>query len=347
MLLRDRRRASEPNHPELVEIITPRTNAAVITPAENMLAAISLAEPFSLEITATAQARRFVVRAGSTPMRQHLEDQLGVAYPQAELRRLDVEHFPGLDPAWRHPDEQVAVRTFSLRGPAYLPLRMFGDAEVAADRAAQADPVLGLLGALGDLPSGWRSLSQVVLSPAPDDWCRDFMRLAVEHPLASERAAGHADTSLAPVFMLAGLLVAGGLAFQSYQWFLAGRWLQLGLLGTGVVVVLPSAIWLARRLLRRQIYDMRLVQEKISRTAFLSEIRVAVFAPRDVSAPALDTYLTRLASAYRQFNLASGNGLGSRPLRRDDLDLRELHLLAPARSTPILNTRELAGLWHL
>src|SRR4051794_5811156 len=106
MLLRDRRRTCAPTRPELVEIITPRTNAAIITPAENLLAAISLSEPFALEMTATAQARRFLVRAGSMPMRQHLEDQLGVAYPQAELRRLDVDKYPGLDPAWRHPDEQ-------------------------------------------------------------------------------------------------------------------------------------------------------------------------------------------------------------------------------------------------
>src|SRR5689334_18337783 len=263
MLRRNRRPASPPTCPELVEIITPRTNAAIITPAENLLAAISLTEPFALEITATAQARRFVVRAGSVPMRQHLEDQLAVAYPQAELRRLDVPGFPSLDPAWCHPDEQVAVGLFSLRSPAYLPLRTFRDAEVAADRAAQADPVLGLLGALGDLPAGWRSLSQLVLAPVPDDWCRDYLRLAVEHPLASERGAGHADTSLTPVFMLAGLLVAGCLAFQAYQWFVSGRWLQLGLLGTGAAIAVPSAVWIARQLLRRPIYDMRLVQEKI------------------------------------------------------------------------------------
>src|SRR6266511_4090079 len=98
MLFQVRRRSSPVARPELVEIITPRTNAAVITPAENLLAAISLTEPFGLEITATAQARRFVARAGNIQMRQHLEDQLGVAYPQAELRRLAVDRYPGLDP---------------------------------------------------------------------------------------------------------------------------------------------------------------------------------------------------------------------------------------------------------
>jgi len=139
----------------LVQIVTPRTNAAVITPAENLLAAISLAEPFGLEITATPEARRLMARAGTVAMRHHLEDHLGVAYPQADLRRLDVNQHPGLDPAWCQPDERVVARTLVLRGPQYLPLRTFRDDDVAADRVAQADPILGILGALSDLPPGW------------------------------------------------------------------------------------------------------------------------------------------------------------------------------------------------
>jgi len=347
MLLKVRRRARAVLRPEVVEIVTPRTNAAVITPAENLLAAISLAEPFGLEISATAQARRFVVRAGSAQTRQCLEDQLGVAYPQAELRRLDVDQFPGLDPAWCHPDERLVACTLALRGQAYLPLRTFRDSDVVADRAAQADPVLGILGALGDLPRGWRSLSQIVLEPAPDDWCKEYLRLSVEHPLASERAAGQADTSLTPVFLLAGLLMTGCLAYQAYLWFNASQWLNLGLLGLTTGVGVPSAVWLARRLLQRPIYDMRLVQEKIGRIAYVTEIRLAIFAPADTAPVTMDERLDRLAASYRQFSLAAGNGLEPRRLRPDDLDLRHLRPLAPARSRPVLNTRELAGLWHL
>src|SRR3954447_13811645 len=100
---------------ELVEIVTPRTSTATITPAENLLAAISLDEPFSLEVAATADARWFVARAGSAVMLRHVADQLGVAYPQAALRPLDVTHQLGLDPAWRRPHEQVAACTLVLR----------------------------------------------------------------------------------------------------------------------------------------------------------------------------------------------------------------------------------------
>jgi len=44
-----------------------------------------------------------------------------------------------------------------LEAPAYLPLRTFQDADLAPERAAQGDPVLGILAAIGALPAGWRA----------------------------------------------------------------------------------------------------------------------------------------------------------------------------------------------
>src|SRR5690349_10870638 len=86
--------------------------------------------PELVEIAAPGQARWFVVRTGAPAMRGHLEDQLGAAYPQAEIRRLDVDRHPGLDPARLGPEEQVAACRLALRRPEYLPLRTFGDTEV-------------------------------------------------------------------------------------------------------------------------------------------------------------------------------------------------------------------------
>jgi len=332
---------------ELVEIVTPRTNTATITPAENLIAAISLPEPFSLEIAASHHARWFLARAGSVAMRRHLESQVAVAYPQTELRPLDVEHFPGLDPARIGPDEQVAACTLVLRAPAYLPLRTFRDSDVDAMRSAQADPVLGILGALDDLPDGWRGLTQLVLRPAADDWCRDYLRLAVEHPLASERATGRGDTSLTQVFALGGLLMAGTLSVQAYRWYRLGDWSHLGLLILALLLGVPAIIWLARHLTSRPIYDMRLVQEKVSRIAYLAQIRLAIIAPASEPRDAVEERLHRLTAAYRQFNLASGNGFLPRRLDPGQHDLRELNPVPSARAAITLNTRELAGLWHL
>jgi len=144
------------------------------------------------------------------------------------------------------PEEQPLACTLVLRAPPYLPLRTFRDSEVEAGQNAQADPVLGILGALDDLPEAWRGLVQLVLRPAPDDWCRDYLRLTVEHPLASERSTGRADTSLTQVFGLAGLLVAGALAVQGHHWYVKHDWPQLAELLGGGLLGLPGVIWLAQ-----------------------------------------------------------------------------------------------------
>ena len=77
-------RRTAPPKQYLFEIVTPRTNTAAITSAENLFAAMSLAEPFALEIAATHDARWFIARAGSQSMRLHLTGQPGAAYPQAD-----------------------------------------------------------------------------------------------------------------------------------------------------------------------------------------------------------------------------------------------------------------------
>ena len=69
-LLRGREQSSAAPAQELIEVVTPRTNAAVITPAEHLFAALALgrgpkneATPVSLEIAADHQSRRFLARA--------------------------------------------------------------------------------------------------------------------------------------------------------------------------------------------------------------------------------------------------------------------------------------------
>jgi len=161
---RSNRRPSA-NPMELMEIVTPRTNSAVITPAENLFAAISLPEPFGLEIAATHTARWFLARAAGTAMRQHLEAQLAVAYPQAHLRRLDIERYPGLEPARAGPGEQIAACTLVLRGPRYLPIRTFRDPEVDAAHNAQADPVLGIPDERRAFPGAERARHRWPVSP--------------------------------------------------------------------------------------------------------------------------------------------------------------------------------------
>src|SRR6266851_196810 len=261
--------------PHVMEVVTPRTNLATLTSAENLLAAIALPEPFALEIAADGSRRQFLVRAGSVHMRQQLHSQLGAAYPQADLRPVP----PEADPAICRPGEQVAACTLGLRAAAYLPIKTFTDLDVDGERAAQADPVLGILSALGDLPAGWRGLSQLVLAPAAEDWCRDYVRLAVQHPLAHERVPRPGEMPLATLGFVSVLLLVAAVTLQSFMWIRAGEWLQLTGLATTLVVVLGLGLPRLRRLLRAPVYDMELVREKVTRFAYRAELRLAVFAP--------------------------------------------------------------------
>jgi hypothetical protein len=358
--------AAQPVAPSsrLLEVVTPRVNDATITPMENLLAALSLTEHFALEIAATAAGRRFLVRAASDAMREHLADQLAVAYPQATLRALPLPEGGGttgadgnvggpvgdaVDPAAHGAGERVVATTLILRDPPYLPLRPFPDVAVDDERSAQADPILGLLGALGRLPPGWRVLSQLVIAPAPEGWARPYRRLALERPLAADytadRGTGGGSSTNAQLFLLA-LAALALAAWQAHAWYEAGAWGSLGLLGAGLGG-LAALAWAARGLFRAPVYDPRLVREKIARPARIVEIRLAVFAPVDAPEARMRARLDQLATAYHQFTHDEGNGLVARRLRGACPDLRGLAPVSPRRTLPLLNTREVAALWHL
>jgi len=126
---------------ELVEVISPRTNAGGYTPVEQLFAALVREHGISLEIAADATARRFYARTVGVRARRAFRAQVNAACPQVTLR-------PAVsDPAQRRADEQFSVRVLRLRGPEYLPLRVLREQEVISDRAPQADPLLGVLAA--------------------------------------------------------------------------------------------------------------------------------------------------------------------------------------------------------
>ena len=125
------------------------------------------------------------------------------------------------------PLEQIAVYSMQLRAGDHLPIRTFQDRDLDADGgAAQTDPVLGVLGALNDLPPGWRAVSQIVLlEPAPANWARAYQRMALENPhvgrTCSRREHG---TSMANVLAICGLGVFGVAGLNSWSAWERGDW---------------------------------------------------------------------------------------------------------------------------
>ena len=69
-----------------------------------------------------------------------------------------------------------------------------------------------------------------------------------------------------------------------------------------------------------------------------------MFAPGHIERAELQDRLDRLAAAYRPFAVAAGNSFAPSRLKMAAPDLR---VLAPLGRPSLLNSRELAGVWHL
>ncbi|MBV9749711.1 MAG: hypothetical protein JO157_12950, partial [Acetobacteraceae bacterium] len=330
---------------ELLELVTPRTNAATLGAAEHLFAAVVGSGGLSFEMAGDADGRRLYVRAADAALRARLASQLGAAYPQSHARQMDASR----DPAQLRMGEQVAGCALCLAEAEYLPLRVPRDLDIAADRAAQADPLLGVLAALGELPAGWRALAQLVLRPAAADWARPHLRRSLEHALAPEREQSSGRSSgwggVVAAFLLLGVVLTGPRLLAVYR---TGGWSSLVLPACIGALVLVALGFLWRRLGRRPLYDVALVQEKLNRPAALAELRLLVFAPKAADAASVADRLEQLAAAYRAYDLERGNRLVARRLRVAD-DPRTLCAPLPlgrARYLATLGTRELAALWH-
>ena len=311
---------------QVLEVVTPRTNTARLSPAEHLFASLVLrsgradGEPVALEIAADVERRRFFVRTGSprsSSGASPVSSGLRTRRPVSSIRRCQFP--PTGDPDRLGPDEQVVAAVLRLRMGEHLPLRTLDDRNLdPTTGSAQADPLLGVLGALTDLPPAWRSVAQlVVFGPAPVDWARAYQRLALERPLDQERARDTGPSLALPLGLLAlvglYLVVSSGAAAWA-----RGDWLStFGLVG-GTLTLACIAVLIARWLGRRELVDPKLVQVKLGRDACQVELRLAVFAPAFVDPTELAARLDRLAAAYRPFSLASGNSLLPRhcPRRR-------------------------------
>ncbi|HEY2595099.1 MAG TPA: hypothetical protein VGK33_14495, partial [Chloroflexota bacterium] len=332
----------------VLEIVTPRTNAARLSAAENLFSALALArgrkaDPIALEIVADGGGRRFQLRTTSVTDQQRIGRLLGAAYPQADLRPFGASDTPA-DAARQGPDEQCAACVLRPGRGEYLPLRTFVDRDLdGRSGSAQADPLLGVLSALVDLPSAWRALVQVVITgPAPVDWARRHQRLALERPLEAERARDSGPSPVLPIGLV-GLVILYLIASSALAAWRRGEWLTVIGLAAATVLLASLTIASARWLGRHEIVDPRQVQAKLARDACLVELRLAVFAPDFADASCVYEVLENVAAAYRAYSSGAGNSLQAQVLN----DAPDLRVLAPVGTPCLLNVQELAGLWHL
>ena len=97
----------------VLEVVTPRTNAARLSSAEHLFGALGVGaagnhEPVSLEVVGDCERRRFLVRTASSAALRRLAGQLGSGYPRPFCARSTPRPFrPATRPS--------SVRTSRLR----------------------------------------------------------------------------------------------------------------------------------------------------------------------------------------------------------------------------------------
>lgn len=330
---------------------------------ENFFQACATDEAFSLELAGTQREQGFILRASSEEQLVLLSKQLCAQYPQAELQRLA----PMADPLLLHEGEHAVIGEFALSNPSWMPLKTFSGKMLAEPGA---DPLAGILAAMEPLGSGQRLIAQLTLIRAPEHWMARDIRKSVEHPLQDERDAvsrarrppSSAQEGMKTLLMIAGMVTV----LLWYRWYTTHAQVMLPLLYAALVMLGVGVLCWKIRTPRQDIYDMKLVAEKLARQAFYCQLRVIAIGPCATSTkPQFLTHIKRLEVAYRQLTLASANGLALKRTRilhaqqkraarlisageafpyRHPL-LRLLHAGAPG--SDIWNGLELAGAFHL
>jgi hypothetical protein len=330
---------------------------------ENFFQACATDETFGLELVGTRREQGFVLRASSAEQLVLLSKQFAAQYPQAELHRID----PAADPLFLRPGEHAVIGEFALSQKPWMPLKTFNGKTLAEPGA---DPLAGILAAMEPLGSGQRLISQLALVRAPDNWISRYIRKSVEHPLQGERDAvasarkppSNTTEELKTVLLIGGIF---GTLF-GYRWYTAHAWLQLTLLFLALLIMGITLLWWKIKNGRQDIYDMKLVSEKLSRQAFYTQLRVVAIGQQHSSTEEqLKAHIKRLEVAYRQFTLSSANSLYLKRMRyvlpdhkrairlpkaADAFPYRHplLHLIHGGAPGPdIWNGLELAGAFHL
>ncbi|MBA2680410.1 MAG: hypothetical protein H0U76_18675 [Ktedonobacteraceae bacterium] len=331
---------------------------------ENWFQACSSDEPFSLELTGTRREQGFVLRASSEAQMKLLCKQFQAQYPQAEIERIA----PSADPLLLRPGEHAVVGEFSLAKEAWMPLKIF---PAKALTEAGGDPLANLLASMETVGSGERIISQLVLVRAHDDWIAPAIRKAVEHPLQDERDKFAAslkggDTSdLARGWRIFFCFFGVMAALWGYRWYRQGAFFPLTLLAVvALAAIIGGIIWWMKQG-QKEIYDMKLVSDKLMRSAFYLQLRVVVIG-REVtsSEEMLRERLKGMEVAYRQFSLASANSLVLKETYLINASAKQAmtlcsaerafsyrrslwRYLQPGWSKDICNSLELAGMFHL
>ncbi len=224
--------------------------------------------------------------------------------------------------------EQAAIVELQPSARDVLPLR--------SDWRNAPSPLVGVLARAA--PRGdERVVCRLTLGPAPGGAAGRIHRRAAPAGAPRREPAGQPGPSALPLVGALAIAVAG---LQGRQWYLDGEWPLLVAGGACVFVGLPLAGALAVRMLRSpDPLPPRVVEQKLGSPLVAARLEVHAIGVHGSDPDRLRLLATETAAAYGAYDSAGG-GLrpaAPRPPRR-----------RPDRKLPLLlNTAELAGLWHL
>ncbi len=328
---------------ELLTITPPRTGERTLLGVENLLQALAVDEAFSLEISGTADGASFLVRTRSPGI---FQQQLAIHYPQARIRPVPPEE----DPLRPREGEQAFTKVLTLARQEFLPLRTFRDDDLLD---AGSDPLLAVLGALSNLSGDQRLGARLVLRSLGPSWSEQHQRKSLVPPMSPVMNPSYQyQTRPLKVEGIGMIILLGliGLGLQNQIWLRDGMLIKAILLDTAVAAAVIAAVPLLWRWHRSasRIYDQKLMQEKISRPAYLAELHLTAILPEDEAERTAQDLLGALATAFHHYDHASGNAFKDGKLRAGTHeDPLAMVTYRPWRGRSVLNTREVATLWHM
>ncbi len=308
----------------LVEVVPPRDLEASIATARGMLRAIA-GESLALEIASITEGPRWYLRASSRTRLERGLDQLRAAYPQARSEPIPRDQ-PELDPAQLLPTERAVVVELDAASDPALPLH--------SDWRHDPDPLAGLVAGLAPGPVE-RVICRLTLGLAPRRAAGRIRRRAAPAGRPGREAPAPHGPSPLPI---AGLLAVVAAGLQGWRWYEAGEWPLLVAGGIGALVGVPLAAALAARIGRKpETLAVQFVEQKLSAPLVAARLEVIAIGTDVGRLPLL---AAGTGARYTAYDSVAGGGLRPGAVRTPRGRARRHFPL-------LLNTDELAGLWHL
>lgn len=272
---------------------------------------------YSFEIACTEKKISFYINCPKS-LQQLVEKQVQAQYPFAF-----VEQVRGYNPFQK--GGHIEIQELQLSKPYVYPFRTY--------KVTESDPLNAITNAMSKLSENEGAAVQVIVSPAGTSWQGVPRHMALEiqqgkNPELIER--GHLYRLLIGFMRGVGRTFSGG-GSKNFQPSHAHKDLS-GY--SSPIQLTPMQQDIVKKL-----------EEKASRPGFKVNLRLVASSETKASA---ELHIKNLMSAFLQFNMPPFNGLKSKRRNKDEV-LRDyiFRVFRDWGKKNILNTEELASLWHL